>query len=79
MPDKPALGNILDEITNMGEDVTQQEKTVVTMAKGAKSSEIQLTINPRCNSSFSLVIWQKPYQCNPTVDEWAVVEPPWVL
>jgi len=47
MPDKPALGNILDKITNVGEDVTQQQKTVITMAKRAKSSEIQLTINPR--------------------------------
>ena len=54
MPDKPTLGDILDEITNMGEDVTQQEKTVVTMAKGAKSSEIQLTINPRLQ--FQLLV-----------------------
>jgi len=54
MPDKPALGNILDEITNMGEDVTQQEKTVITMAKRAKSSEIQLTINPRLQ--FQLLV-----------------------
>src|SRR5262245_39890744 len=41
------------------------------MTKRAKSSEIQLTINPRCNSSFLLVIWQKPYQCNPTMSEGA--------
>jgi len=54
MPDKPALGNILDEITNMGEDVTQQQKTVITMAKRAKSSEIQLTINPRLQ--FQLLV-----------------------
>jgi hypothetical protein len=54
MPDKPTLGNILDKITNMGENVTQQEKTIITMAKRAKSSEIQLTINPRLQ--FQLLV-----------------------